>query len=755
MYKKLVLAIGFFGILFHSNAQLSDKEIDQKVDELLKKMTIEEKVGQMTQVTLNVICKTPPDGNLYHNLPAEIDDKKLEIALKKYGVGSILNTGTHTLTQDKWQELIGKIQKYAQKETRLGIPVIYGIDAIHGANYTVGATLFPQELCLAATWDPYYGEKLGSVTAYEVRASAQSWNFSPVLDIARQPLWSRFFETLGEDPYLASKMGEAIVKGYQGDDPSNPEKVAACLKHFVGYSNPRSGKDRTPIIMPERMLRQYYLPSFKTAIEAGALTVMVNSSEINGTPVHSDYHILTEILKEELEFKGFAVSDWQDIIMLHTVHRIAESEKEATKIAVNAGLDMSMVPENFSFADHLVQLVKEGEVAMSRIDDAVRRILYVKFKTGLFEKTHYKAKRYPKFGSEEFSNYSYEAAREGVTLLKNDADVLPLPKDVKVLVTGAGANSLMALNGAWTHTWQGDVAKYDTKGKLTIKQAIESKIGAENVEYVEGTKWTEAVNIQKAVQAAQSVDYVIVCTGEKPGTEIPGNITDLTLPKPQLELIKELQATDKKVILVLNQARPRIVHEIVEDCEGIMTAYLSGDEGGRAIADVLFGDFNPCGKLPFTYPSATGSLTHYDHKFSETKHIDFSHNAIQPEWEFGFGLSYTSFEYDDLELSSATLTDNEELTVSVKVRNTGKIAGKEVVQLYTRDEYASITPNIKRLKGFKKVSLNPGEEKTVEFKLSPMDLAFVNNKNEWVTEEGWFTIAIGGKEERFRYKKKL
>lgn len=753
MYRRFLFAFGLTLVSMSSWAQLSDAEINSKVDQLLAKMTVEEKVGQMTQVTLNVICKTPKGGNLYHNLPAEIDDAKLEIALKKYGVGSILNTGTYTLPQETWHELIGKIQKYAEKETRLGIPVIYGIDAIHGANYTVGATLFPQEICLAASWEPDYAEKLGMVTAYEVRASAQSWNFSPVLDLARQPLWSRFFETLGEDPYLASVMGTAIVKGYQGDDPSDPERVAACLKHYVGYSNARSGKDRTPIIMPERMLRQYYLPSFEAAIDQGALSVMVNSSEINGTPVHADYHILTEILKEELEFKGFSVSDWQDIIMLHTVHKIAESEKEATAMSINAGLDMSMVPENYSFADHLVELVNEKKVPMSRIDDAVRRILYVKYKTGLFDKTHYKIKRYPKFGSEEFANYSYEAARDAITLLKNDNNILPLPKGKKVLITGVGGNSLNALNGAWTHTWQGDRPEYNTKGKLTIKEAIEAKIGKDNVSYVQGTDWEKAVDIDKAVEAAKNVDYIIVCTGEKPATEVPGNITDLTLPAAQLELINKMIASGKKVVLVMNQARPRIVHSVTSKIDGIIMAYLSGDEGGRAIADVLFGDANPSGKLPFTYPSATGSITHYDHKFSEQKHIDFSFNAIQPEWEFGHGLSYTTFAYSDLKLSSETITDGGDIVVSVTVKNTGKLEGKEVVQLYTNDEYASITPNVKRLKGFKKITLRPGESKTVSFKLTVSDLAFVDNNNKWITEEGGFKVMIKDLEDKFVYKK--
>ncbi|MBX9850278.1 MAG: glycoside hydrolase family 3 C-terminal domain-containing protein [Cytophagaceae bacterium] len=632
------------------------------------------------------------------------------------------------------------------------IPVLYGVDAIHGATYTSNATLFPQELGLAATWNPDFAEKTGSVTAYEIRASAIPWNFSPVLDLGRQPLWSRFFETFGEDPYLATQMGNAIVKGYQGDNIGHPEKVAACLKHYVGYSFPFTGKDRTPILMPERLLREYYLVPFKEAIDNGAVTVMINSSEINGTPVHANYHILTEILKQELKFEGFAVSDWEDIKMLYNTHKVAATEKEAVMIAVNAGVDMSMVPYDYSFCTYLVELVKEGKVKMERIDDAVRRILRVKAKLGLFENTMYPLDKYPKFGSEEFANYSYQAALESVTLLKNRDSVLPLPKTAKVLVTGPGANSLNYLNGAWTHTWQGVDPRFNTPGKKTTLDAIRDEIGAGNVTYVEGCKVDADTNTSKAVMAARSAQYIIVCLTEAPSTEKPGDIADLNFPEAQLNLVKELSKTGKPIILVLTEARPRIFNKVDTLASGVLMAYLPGNEGGRAIAEILFGDANPSGKLPFTYPRHTGSLCTYDHKFCETKDINFGFKGVNPQYEFGFGLSYTSFKYSDLKISKDTIGKSDTLNISIKVANTGQREGKEVVQIYTKDLYASITPSVKRLKRFSKISLKPGESKTVSFKITPADLAFVNNENKWITEPGQFEVLAGGMIAPFYYK---
>jgi beta-glucosidase len=728
-----------------------NQDTEKKISELLAKMTLEEKVGQMTQITLDVICKGKPYDT---DKVMEIDPAKLDTAILKYKVGSILNTGTSTLSREEWHKIIGTIHDVNTQKTERKIPVLYGIDAIHGVTYTKGSTLFPQELGLAATWDPSFAEKGSSVTAYEVRASAIPWNFSPVLDLGRQPLWSRFFETFGEDPFLVSEMGKAVIKGYQGDNISNPEKVAACLKHYMGYSFSFTGKDRTPILMPERLMREYYLPPFAEAIKAGAQTVMINSAEINGTPVHASKLILTDILKGELNFKGFAVTDWEDIVMLHTVHKIASSHKEAVKQAVLAGVDMSMTPTTYTFATDLVQLVKDGEVPMSRIDDAVRRILRVKYNLGLFEKTHYNMDKYPKFGSEEFAKISYDAALESITLLKNQDSLLPLSKDKKILVTGAGAHSLNALNGAWTHTWQGVDTKYNTPGKKTVYDALKDKLGEQNVKYVEGTSYDMDVNTAEAVKAAKAVDYVIVCISEKPSAEKPGDIEDLTLDEAQLNLVSELTKTGKPVILVLFESRPRIFTKVEAALKAVIMGYRPGNEGGRALVDLLYGDANPSGRLPFTYPRFTGSLVTYDHKNSEMKDKDFGLNAFNPLYQFGSGLSYTTYSYADLTCSSDTLKGADTLIIKVKVTNTGKMTGKEVVQVYIRDEYATITPSVKRLRAFSKVALNPGETKELSFSISKNNLGFVNNSNQWVTETGDFTIMVNNLKKGFWYSEK-
>jgi beta-glucosidase len=711
---------------------------EKKIDEIIKQMSVEEKVGQMTQITLDVVCNGEPFDT---KKKQEINDEKLKEAIAKYKIGSILNTGTYTLTRDQWHTIISKIHE-ANKSSRLKVPVLYGIDAIHGANYTVGATLFPQELALAATWQPGFAEQMGSITAYEVRASGIPWNFSPVLDLGRQPLWSRFFETFGEDQYLATKMGDASLKGYQGSDMANPEKVAACLKHYAGYSNSKSGKDRTPIQMSERELRELYLQTFKSAIDKGAMTVMINSSEINGTPVHASHRMLTQILKEELKFKGFAVTDWEDIIMLHTVHKVASTPKEAVKIAINAGVDMSMVPSDYSFFNYLVELVNEGQVPMARIDDAVRRILRVKMQLGLFTKTHNDKAYFTKFGSAEFADASYKAALECLTLCKNANNTLPISKSKKVLVTGVGANSLNCLNGAWTHTWQGVDTTYNTKGKKTIYQAMSDLGGKDNVFFIQGTDFEKDINMFKAVEKAKEMDYVIMCFGEIPSTEKVGDIEDLSYAKAQLDLAKALVASGKPVVAILLSSRPRLFTEVEPLMSAVVNAYWPGDEGGRAIAATLYGDNNPSGKLPYTYPRYSGSLVTYDHKFSEKRDKNFGFNAFNPLYEFGSGLSYTTFEYSGLTLSSTKLKGNSKVLVSVTVKNTGTREGKEVVQLYYRDHYASITPSVKKLVRFEKISLKAGESKEVKFEVNASDLAFVNENLKWVTEPGKFDFMI-------------
>jgi beta-glucosidase len=722
---------------------------EAKIDSLLSVMTLEEKAGEMTQLTLDYICK----GKAFdENKEMVIDPVKLDSALLYYHVGSILNTGTYTLSREKWYELINQIQDVATKKSRLKIPVLYGVDAIHGATYTQGSTLFPQELALAATWEPSFAEKAGAITAYEVRGSGIPWNFSPVLDLGRQPLWSRYFETFGEDPYLATQMGDAILKGYQGDNIASPDKVAACLKHYMGYSYSVSGKDRTPVLMPERLLREYYLVPFASAVKNGALTVMVNSTEINGTPVHANYHILTEILKEELKFEGFAVTDWEDIIMLNTVHRVAPTYKDAVAIAINAGIDMSMVPSDVKFHTYLVELVNEGRVPMSRIDDAVRRILRVKMKLGLFEKPVSDYNYYTKFGSKESAEVSYQAALECITLLKNDQNILPLTKEKKVLLTGVAANLLNPLNGAWTHTWQGMESKYNPTDKKTILQAVTDKVGEKNVVYIEGTGYDKDINTARAVAAARGVEVIIACLGEQPATEKVGDIEDLEMEEAQLTLVKELSKTGKPIILVLAEDRPRLIRKIEPLVSAVVMAYLPGNEGGRALAEIIYGDFNPCGKLPFTYPKYSGSLVTYDHKLSEERDKYFQMNAFQPQYPFGFGLSYTHYTYSDLTLSKDTISASDTLVVSVNVTNSGTRTGKEVVQMFTRDDYATITPSVKRLKRFSKIELKPSETKVVIFKISADELGFVGNDNKWITEPGSFGVMIQNLKGSFYYK---
>jgi beta-glucosidase len=713
---------------------------DKQVEDVLRQMSLEEKAGQMTQVTLEMLLQRDAAGKI--KLPAAFDQMKLDSALGIYRVGSILNNVGHTMDRPTWHRLLQEIHAYKTPAGRPALPVLYGVDAIHGANYTVGATLFPQEIGLAATWDPRFAEECGTVTAYETRASGIPWNFSPVLDLGRQPLWSRIFETFGEDVYLARAMARRIVKGYQGEAlGADPEKVAACLKHFVGYSMPLTGKDRTPAWISDRQLKEYFLPIFQAGIDAGAQTLMINSGEINGIPVHASYDLLTTTLRGQMGFKGFTVSDWEDVKMLHSIHRVAATEREAVKMAVMAGMDMSMVPLQFDFATYLVDLVRSGDMPESRLDEAVRRILTVKFKLGLFADPLPNLAGYQKFGSKEFADIALNAARESVTLLKNDKAVLPLSKTSRVLVAGPGAHSLNALNGAWTHTWQGEETRFNTPGKATVFEAMRAIGGAGNVSLLD---MSFADSTAPAIaQAAAKADVIVLCIGERPSTEKPGDIVSLDLSLPQQLLAQEAARTGKPIVLVLLEGRPRIISGIEPLAQGIVMAYLPGDEGGRAIAEVLYGDVNPSGKLPYTYPRYSGDLTHYDYKTSETKDPQFGTKAIHPQYAFGDGLSYTQFEYSDLLLSKASIGAQDSILISVTVTNTGTREGKEVVQLYVRDEYASVTPSVRRLRGFSKVSLKPGESKLVLFMLGAADLRFVDRDNRWRVEPGDYTAMIG------------
>ena len=737
-----------------------ERDHTQKIEDLLKRMTLEEKVGQMTQLTIAMIV-SGSDQNV------QIDPAKLEKAIVKYGVGSILNVSDQALTLDKWHEIIGKIQEAATKKTRLGIPVIYGIDSIHGANYIQGATLFPQEIGMAATWNPELMKRASEIAAIETRAAGIPWSFSPVLDLGRNPLWPRFWETFGEDPYLAKVMGVAFVRGLEGSDVSSEQQVASSLKHYMGYSFPLTGRDRTPAWIPENYLREYFLPTFDAAVKAGARTIMINSGEINGVPGHINRQILTDILRTELGFKGFVVSDWEDIKKLVTMWRIAANEKEATRMAIMAGIDMSMVPLDYSFADHLIALVKEGAVPQTRIDEAVRRILRVKFELGLFEKPGPNAALKSKFASPESRQVSLQAAQESLTLLKNANNLLPLAKTAKVLVTGPTADSLISLNNGWTYVWQGSEESLYPKDRHTIRKAIEAKIGAPNVTFVQGTRIIrrpgstsnntptdieEEVDIAAAVEAAKNVDVVVLALGEGSYCETPGNITDLTLGEPQLKLAQAIQATGKPVVLVLVEGRPRIINHIAEGANAILMAYNPSNEGGTAIADVLFGDVNPSGKLPFTYPRTPNGLINYDHKPFETENTSFGNMAFNPQFGFGEGLSYTTFTYSDLRLGKQTIAANEELPVSVTVTNSGQRAGKEVVLLYVSDLVASISPPGRRLRRFAKISLNPGQSRTLNFTLRADDLSFIGADNKRTVEPGEFDVKIANLSQRFTLK---
>jgi beta-glucosidase len=717
------------------------KSIEQQIDQ----MTLEEKVGQMTQITLSHLLKQGENGPVE---PFELDPERLSKALKDYKVGSILNCGGHANSLEKWHEIISQIQQMATEETRLGIPVLYGIDAIHGANYTQNATLFPQQIAQAATWNPALVKEAASITAYETRASGIPWNFSPVLGLGRQPSWPRFWETFGEDVYLATSLGTAMVKGYQGETLSDDStKVAACMKHYLGYSIPRTGKDRTPAWIPERQLRQYFLPPFVDAVEAGVQTAMVNSGDINGIPAHASSFVLKDLLKGELQFDGLVVSDWMDIRYLHTRHKIASTQKEAVRLAVNAGIDMSMVPDNYHFAEYLVELVEEGKISEQRIDDAVRRILKVKHQLGLYERpvTHYK--NYPKFASDEFSQKNLATAEEAITLLKNQDATLPLKKNQRVLVTGPTANSMTALNGGWSYTWQGLETDQYIEGHHTILEAVEQTLGSDNVLYAPGSGFDTPDDIQKAVRQASNVDHVILCLGENAYCETPGNINDLYLPEAQQQLARSLAQTGKPVTLVLVQGRPRIISPFEQDMDAVVMSYLPGNRGGDAIARVLFGEVNPSGRLPFSYPRYPNALETYDHK--NTEDIAQDGTGYNPQYPFGHGLSYTEFHYGPLTLSDSAMISGETMEASVEVTNTGDVAGKETVMMFISDHYASVVPAVKRLRGFQKIDLKPGESQKVTFEIDVNDLMFVGANNEWISEPGRFSVLVGSRQQDF------
>lgn len=745
----LVLALFSFSCVRDDNSTSNSIDI---VEQHINAMSVKEKVGQTAQITLDAI--TVGD-NIFSSIePITVDQKLAHDAFVEYGVGSVLNTANNkALSLDVWNKVISSIQTVSG-ESAHKVPVIYGVDAIHGATYTAGSTLFPQQIAQGATFNEELVYKIAEITAYETKASGIPWDFSPVLDLGKDPRWARHWEGYGEDPYLISQMGVSAVNGYQGDDLSDKESVAVCLKHFLGYAS-NSGKDRTPADISNVSLREYHLPAFKAAIDAGAASVMINSGIINGTPVHANYDILTTLLKEELQFDGLVLTDWADIENLHNRDKVAASHKEAIKLAINAGIDMSMIPYDYKrYCDLLIELVNEGEVSMARLDDAVRRVLTLKHKLGLFEQSTFDHKDYAKFGSKEFEQLSYDAASEAITLLKNSNDILPLDKNTKVFVAGPNANSMRTLNGGWSYSWQGEKVELFAQDYNTILESIQNTFGKNNVSYAAGVEYDMKgtyeqetnIDIQAAVRKAKQSDVIVLCLGENTYTEKPGDLHDMMISENQEELALALAKTGKPIVLVLNEGRPRIIRNIEPHVAAVVQTYLSGNFAGDALADILVGKVNPSGRLPYTYPMYSNTLVTYNHKPSEESTTpegmyDYG-GGFFPQYEFAHGLCYTTFEYSNMSISPIDFTGADSLTINVKVKNIGKRAGKEVVLLYSSDIYASVTPDVKRLRRFKKIELLPNEEKVVQFVINASDLSFINKDGKRITEDGEFKLAI-------------
>ncbi|HEY4107848.1 glycoside hydrolase family 3 N-terminal domain-containing protein [Puia sp.] len=736
-------------LLFLAQAAVAQTPADrQKVETLLRQMTIDEKIGQMTQVTLGVVS-TPQDGVL--------DPAALTKAIIEYKVGSILNVTNHALTAEQWRTVQTRIQDEAKK-SRLKIPVIYGLDGIHGQTYTLEATLFPQNIAMAAARNPGLVAGAAKVTAKELRASGVRWNFAPVLDCGRQPLWSRFPETYGEDVYIGRTMGVTAIRAYEEDGLKNPTAVASCMKHYLAYSDSRTGKDRTPIYLPEIEMREYYLPQFRAAVKAGASTLMVNSAEINGTPVHADKYLLTDVLRKELGFQGVIVTDWEDIIRLHTRHNVAPTPRAAVVMAINAGIDMSMVPSDFSFFVLLREAVQKGEVPLSRIDDAVRRILTLKAKLGLFDNPYPERAAAANFGRPEYQQLALQAAHEAMTLLKNDDDLLPLHPGAHILVAGPAARSISALNGCWSYTWQGKEEQWYPTGSKTIYDALKDRFGADNVRTTAEAGFISPANYDTTIlkAAAGKADVIVLCLGENAYAESPGTIGDLALPDEQKALARAAASTGKPMIYVLTEGRPRLITDIAPLAKGILMTYWSGRKSAEAISDILSGAYNPDGRLPFSYPCSMGEMVLYDRKptedIREIFNSDMTMDGYRPLFPFGWGLSYTRFEYSALHVSAPSFSGAGRLTVSITVKNSGRRDGKHTVELYTRQHYASITPNMRRLRAFKKIFLKAGESQSVSFTLDRNDLAFVNAQLKTVTEPGDFDVYVGNLKTGFSYQ---
>lgn len=724
---------------------------DAQIAELLDAMSVEEKVGQMTQINITILLDREQRGVV------ALDADKLAEATQAYGVGSILNSPGTAVPIEVWHRLITEIQDAALATPR-EIPIIYGLDSIHGAGYVSDSTLFPHNIGLAATRNTELVRESARITAMETRAAGVRWNFDPVLGVGRHPLWPRFAETFGEDVYIAKTMGAAVVQGYEGDGLGRPTAVASTMKHYVGYSIPENGKDRAPAYIPDIVLWEKFLPPFQAAIDAGASSIMINSGAVNGVPVHGSRYLLNDVLREQLGFRGLIVSDWEDIIRLHTWHKVAATPREAVRQGVEAGIDMSMVPLDYSFFEHLTDLIRSGEISETRLDESVTRILELKFALGLFDDPYPEASATENFGLTRYEATAFDAARESVTLLQNEEGVLPLDKSTRVLVAGPGADNLGTLNGSWSFTWQGANENQYPADYLTILEAIVETAGEDDVSDLTFPSFDSSDHYDHAAlaQAAADVDVIVLSLGERPYSESPGTIDDLSLPEEQLDLAVAAAATGKPVVLVLTQGRPRIIRELVPQMAAIVLAYRPGSQGARAIADVIYGDYNPDGVLPFSYPRFTGDLVPYDRPFSsDVQHRvpgDVTFGGYNPQWPFGHGLSYTSFAYSDLRLDSDILSSDETLGVSVTITNTGDRDGKHAVDLYVSDLFASISPSVKKLVRFDKIFVPAGESTQVTFTLFPEDISFVNSDLDRVVEPGEFSLQVGSEVASFEYR---
>lgn len=733
-----------------------DAKIEQQVEELLSEMDLDAKIGQMTELAIDVLGETI-------NGEFQLDEAKLHKAIAEYKVGSFLNApGPVAQSPEKWNEIIGRIQELSM--TEIGIPCIYGLDQNHGTTYTLGGTLFPQNINMGAAFNPDLTYETARVTAYETRASNCPWTYSPTVDMARDPRWPRVWENYGEDCLVNAIMGSTAVRGFQGDDPNHipADRIATSVKHYMGYSMPRTGKDRTPAYISVSELREKCFAPFKACVEAGALTIMVNSGSINGKPVHADRGLLTQWLKEDLGWDGMLITDWADINNLYTREHVAANKKEAIEMVINAGIDMAMEPYDLNYCTLLKELVQEKKIPMSRIDDAVRRVLRLKFRLGLFDHPNTLLKDYPLFGSKEHALIALHAAEESEVLLKNKENILPLPQGKKLLVTGPNANSMRCLNGGWSYSWQGHLTdrfadKYNT-------EAICNKFGADHVRLEQGVTYKpegaymeeNEPEIEKAVAAARNVDIIIACIGENSYCETPGNLSELAISANQSKLVKALAATGKPIILILNEGRPRIINELEPLTDAVIDILLPGNYGGDALANILAGDVNPSAKMPYTYPRHEAALTTYDYRVSEE--MDkmegaYDYNAVvSVQWPFGYGLSYTTFEYSNFQTDKSSFTARDDLHFSIDVTNTGKYAGKEVVMLFSSDLVASLTPENRRLRAFKKVELQPGETQTVTLSIKGSDLAFVNSDGQWILEQGDFRMQCGNQVLTITYK---